>query len=709
MNVLNGAASLAALLLCASAMAAPTDSIADTPPPGEDIVVTGRAQRLYRVETTTVGKAAEDPLNIPQALQVINEDLFTDQGARDATDIYRNISGVSAFSYAGITFRGFRQDQSFYDGQRGNPFIGFSVPQLFTVSRVEVLKGPAGLFFGPGSPGGIINYVSKTPSEVATLRTVATLGNFGRAGLSSEATGRADANGVVTYRLGGFYEAMTPFRYNTKNTSLIGDGGLSFRTNQGGKLTVQATVYDNFLRGNRLRGVPVDDDGNFLGDIRWNANEPTDFLHLKSQAYQARYATDIGDAITFDAGARYFKATETQQYHEARGFVSGSTDLVAREFRDQIRDVDGLSFMANATAKVPLFGMVHKFQAGADWYDETSILNSRILRSGVTPLSLSKPVYTVTGRDVARIAALPFAKTDTRTRRKGAYLQDQVSVTDALLLVGGVRYDRFDDAVTTSTAGRVTANPSYSDGRFTYRAGAIVKPRKDVSLYASWSGSFEPQNAANQNPDAGGPFAPVTGGQIEGGVKSVLLGGRLQANAAVYRIVRRNMLQVDPSLAPVNGQDQLRPIGQVTSKGVEIDLATDITPDWVLMANYAYNDTRITGTVAGQSLTNAVGNRFANAPQHQLGFWTRYQIAPIGIAIGFGGEYLSSRISVAGQAVQPYMIFDASITKSLGIMEVMLRVDNLFDKRYAASGFSRQSGSFPGEPRTLLAELRFRF
>ena len=96
MNVLNGAASLAALLVCAPAMAATTDPIGDIPPPGEDIVVTGRAQHLYRVDTTTVGKTAEDPLNIPQALQVINEELFTDQGARDATDIYRNISGVSA-------------------------------------------------------------------------------------------------------------------------------------------------------------------------------------------------------------------------------------------------------------------------------------------------------------------------------------------------------------------------------------------------------------------------------------------------------------------------------------------------------------------------------------------------------------------------------------------------------------------------------------
>ena len=705
----NYAAGLAAMMLCAPAMAETVSDPVASDAQVADIIVNGRAQHLYRVDTTTVGKSAEDPLDIPQALQVINEELFTDQGARDATDIYRNISGVSAFSYAGITFRGFRQDQSFYDGQRGNPFIGFSVPQLFTISRVEVLKGPAGLFFGPGSPGGIINYVSKTPSDVSSLRTVATLGSYGRAGISSEATGKVDANGVVTYRLGGFYEAMSPFRYNTHNTSLIGDGGLSFRTNEGGKLTIQATVYDNFLRGNRLRGVPVDNDGNFLGDIRWNANEPTDFLHLKSQAYQARYATSIGDAVTFDAGARYFKATETQQYHEARGFVPGSTDLIAREFRDQIRDVDGLSFMANATVKARLIGMAHKFQMGADWYDETSILNSRIVRSGVAPLSLSRPVYSVTARDVARAAVLPFAKTDTRTRRKGAYLQDQIGITDALLLVGGVRYDRFDDGVTTSTAGRITANPSYSDGRFTYRAGAIVKPRSGVSLYASWSGSFEPQSAASQNTDAGGPFAPVTGNQIEGGVKSVLLGGRLQANAAVYRIIRRNMLQVDPSLAPVNGQDQLRPIGEVTSKGFEIDLSTDITRNWVLLANYGYNDTRITGTVAGQSLTNAVGNRFANAPRHQLGFWTRYQIAPIGTAIGVGGEYLSRRVSLSGQAVQPYMIFDASITKSLGIAELMLRVDNLFDKRYAASGFSLQSGSFPGEPRTLLAELRFRF
>ncbi len=675
----------------------------------DDIIVTGRAQRLYRTEETTVGKAAEDPLNIPQALQVINSDLFTDQGARDATDIYRNISGVSFFSYAGVTFRGFRQDQSFYDGQRGNPFIGFSVPQLFNIQRVEVLKGPAGLFFGPGSPGGIINYVSKVPSDRSTLRTVVTAGSYDRIGISSEATGRIDRDGVVTYRVGGFYESMDPYRFNTQNKSLIGDVGLSIRTNPGGLLTLQATTYDNQLQANRVRGVLVDDAGNFRTSIRWNANERSDFLHLTSTAYQARFATSIGDRVTFDVGGRYFKATERQKYHEPRGLSPTNVDLVLREFRDQVRPVDGLSFMANATAKAGILGMEHKFQVGGDWYDETSILDSRILRAGVLPLSLSNPFYGLSDGDAARAAALPFTRTDTRTKRYGFYLQDQIGVTEQLLLVGGVRYDRFKDGVATSTAGRVTAQSDYRDGDVTLRGGAIFKPRRDVSLYASWSQSFEPQSAASQATDAGGPFAPVAGNQIEGGVKSDLFNGRLQANAAVYRIVRSNILQVDPALPPVNGQDQLRPIGEVTSKGFEFDLATDVTPDWVLLVNYGYNDARTTGTAPGQSITNAVGDRFANAPRHKLGFWARYQLPVVDAAIAFGGEHVSSRVSLSGQRVRPYTIFDASLTKQLGFAELLLRVDNIFDRVYAASGFSAQSGHFPGEPRTFFAELRTRF
>ena len=61
---------------------------------GNDIVVTGRAAKLYRVEQTASGKMPTEPLASSQTITVITEELIEDQGARDAQDLYRNISGV---------------------------------------------------------------------------------------------------------------------------------------------------------------------------------------------------------------------------------------------------------------------------------------------------------------------------------------------------------------------------------------------------------------------------------------------------------------------------------------------------------------------------------------------------------------------------------------------------------------------------------------
>ncbi|MFN2288366.1 MAG: TonB-dependent receptor plug domain-containing protein, partial [Chromatocurvus sp.] len=114
----------------------------------EEIIVIGRAQQLYRVGETSTGKLPGKLLDTPIAITSINEQLIEDQGARDAQDIYRNISGVSLFSYAGVTARGFRQEEIFFDGLRGDPYIGFNVPQLFNIERVDFLKGPAGMLYG---------------------------------------------------------------------------------------------------------------------------------------------------------------------------------------------------------------------------------------------------------------------------------------------------------------------------------------------------------------------------------------------------------------------------------------------------------------------------------------------------------------------------------------------------------------------------------
>lgn len=96
---------------------------------------------------------------------MLTEELMKDQAARQITDLYRSISGVNSFSYSTITFRGFRQDDIFYDGVRGDPFNGFAVPQLFNIGQIQVLKGPSGAMFGSGQPGGVINYVTKSQQQ----------------------------------------------------------------------------------------------------------------------------------------------------------------------------------------------------------------------------------------------------------------------------------------------------------------------------------------------------------------------------------------------------------------------------------------------------------------------------------------------------------------------------------------------------------------
>ena len=102
----------------------------------EEVKVIGRAQQFYLESATTLGSKIElDVIDLPQSVQVLTEQLIIDLAARDITDLYRSIAGVSEFSYSGVTFRGFRDSGNvFYDGVRGDPYSGFSVPQLFNVN-----------------------------------------------------------------------------------------------------------------------------------------------------------------------------------------------------------------------------------------------------------------------------------------------------------------------------------------------------------------------------------------------------------------------------------------------------------------------------------------------------------------------------------------------------------------------------------------------
>ena len=154
----------------------------------ETLTVQGRLSDY--VETSAMAtRSSARLIDIPQAIAVLPARLLEDIGALDTKDLYRHISGVVDSPYSSTVVRGFTQREVLVNGMRGNPFgslegdvasSGFSTSQfrLTNVERVEVLKGPASVLYGPGEPGGVINYVTKKPKDTFQVRAVTGTARF---------------------------------------------------------------------------------------------------------------------------------------------------------------------------------------------------------------------------------------------------------------------------------------------------------------------------------------------------------------------------------------------------------------------------------------------------------------------------------------------------------------------------------------------------
>ncbi|WP_115553393.1 TonB-dependent siderophore receptor [Xanthomonas arboricola] len=678
----------------------------------DGVNVVGRAQTLYKSDDAAVATRTDTPLAlVPQSVQVLPRELIDDQAARQITDLYRSISGISFFSYAGVTLRGFRQENVLYDGLRGDPYAGFSVPQLFNIERVEVLKGPAGALYGGGEPGGVINYVTRKPAQQTQRRVELQLGNQSFGAASFEATGPAREDGRIRYRIGAYADGEDGFRRNTDSQSQIGDASVAFDIGDTGELTLQYTDITQNLGGNRLRGVPVDDDGNFLTDRRWNHNEPTDFLDMRAKVAFAQYRFAPSSAWDVDMALRWFKNDEHQIYHEPMGLIDrdrdGTAEWMTRQLRNQYRDNDAISSNVNAVFRTSTGAIAHKLLMGADYYrldadfraQTANTADSGRVRGTVPGIDLFNPVYGRSGFYDYGLDTLPWRATSTRSLRYGAYLQDELTLTPRWYAMAGLRWDGFKDD-NLLDGSRITGND------LSWRVGSTFVLRDGVNAYASYASGFVPQDAANQDASVGGPFDPERSKQWELGLKTALNDGGLTLNTALYRIERSNIVQANGSV--VDGVNQLSALGLVRSEGLEVDLLADLTQRWVLNLTYAYNDARVLDA-GSDGITNASGDRFANAPRNTLGLWTRYDLPAWRSAVAFGADYVGERVSLDGQRVKPYAIYDISWQTQWDAWKLQINVKNLFDKVYAMSGFNARGGHFPGEPRRIYAQLAYTF
>jgi iron complex outermembrane receptor protein len=686
---------------------APVITVIEVREPTDDVLAT---------TSVSVTKSPQALIDLPYAVQVLPKALLDSRASQDIKDIYRNISGATDAPYSGVTFRGFNQRETLFNGVRGNPYgslendindAGFSTSQgrLSNIEFVEVLKGPAAVLFGAGEPGGVINFVTKKPRLVPAAEASFRLGSFRQLGGHGEVTGPLWKRQNLFYRAAWYQEDRKIFRYNARNENVHLATGLSWKAREGTSVGFEYEYIDQLLPAHRLRGIPVNAAGINQTNREWTASEPTDFSGLQARIFQTRldhtFTSDLWADVTF----RALNYDRPERYHEPRGLLADGRTM-RREFRDQYRANDDWSLTANGYQrwKPGRFGthnLVFGFETvRQDWTGRYGTVRDAAVGGPVQGIDLFAPVYGA--GNVGRYPAPPYTRQRIDSNRNGLFIQDQIEVLPRWQILLGGRFERFADDGDAGTPVSFRANA------WTGRVGSVYRLLKDVSLFGSFANAYTRPPALAQTPLANGPHLPERGRQVEGGVKSELSQGRVLLTASLFRIDKTNVLRPDPLFGP-NGDNfaAVLPVGEVRNQGLEIDATGRVTKELSIVANYAFLDSEIR---ADRFTPGVVGRSMPNTARHAFGLFARYDLAKTGTSISIGNESRGRRfepyagIEAAGYSVWDFALFQR-LTKQL---EFRAQLDNAFDRVYAtASLFAARAGNWPGAPRTVTVSLYF--
>jgi catecholate siderophore receptor len=673
------------------ARASEADDMTGSDVGAEPIVVNGE-----RIEVTEAAgiKTATPLLDTPQSVAVLDRQRLDDQGIEQLGDALRYVPGVTLSLGEGnrdqIVLRGQSTTADFYlDGIRDD--AQYYRP-LFNVQQVEVLKGANALLFGRGGGGGVVNRVSKSPEFDSTRGTFSGgIDSFGGWSIAGDANLAASAGAAL--RLNATYEEFNNQR------DYFGGHFIGVAPTLGLKLgdRTSLTLSYEYDQDRRLadRGVPSLAGEPLRGYEHTLFGSPTlNQSRVDAHFARARLKTELAEGLTLDVTGQFAHYDKFYQ-----NVVPGVVTLpnVSLSGYNNAQQRDNWIEQANLVWKGQTGPIGHTLLAGIELGDQstTSERHNALFAGSATAIVTLAPVLTL---PAITFNGTPTAST-TDIRSKSAYLQDQIELAPWLQVIGGVRYDHFEiDAVNTLNSVR----SGRTDGKWSPRFGLVLKPRPNLSFYASYAKSFLPQSG-DQFTTLDPTFQtlePEAFRNLELGAKWDVL-PNLSLTAAAFQLDRSNTRVADPANPGfwlLTGSSRVR--------GLEAALTGKITPQWQASLGYTYQEGEITGTTSAAP----AGRQLALLPRHQLSGWTRYDVSKR-FGLGLGVVHQSSQFAAISNAVQlpAFTRIDAAAFVTVSDnFSLQLNVENLTDTRYFASA-SSDNNILPGKPLTGRISARIKF
>ncbi|PAW92117.1 TonB-dependent siderophore receptor [Mucilaginibacter sp. MD40] len=677
----------------------------------KEVMINARSNSVKMDNPSQSLRLQEPLLQVPQNIQVVSSQSLKEQQIISMSDgLVRNVSGAFRLEhwgdlYTNINMRG-SQVQAFRNGFNVvNSFWGPLTEDMSFVDHIEFVKGPAGFMLSSGDPSGLYNVVTKKPTGQTKGEFSYTTGSYNLNRATLDLDGKLSNDGKLLYRLNLSGQNKGSFRANEFNNRYVVAPVVSYQVDDKTKLTAEY-VYQRANMSNVGSYYVFSPNG--------YAQYPQSFTALPSglpptnindHSVTLNMQTQLSDNWKLTAQAAYY-------YYGQNGY-SMWADSVGRDGR-YIRSVgiwDAKSTMSLGQAflngKVVTGSVVHKILAGIDLgnkvynadYNQSRQLDNKNQMFDPRNPNLGVPPngYPTFDRSLNLEARAAAGFGNIASNYSSLYVQDELGF--------------FENKLRLTLAGRYTyiKNSNYGGAEptakhFTPRIGLSASIDDQTAVYGLYDQAFTPQVGRL----ATGTVKPLTGNNLEFGIKRDWADGKWNTTLAVYRILKNNEITADPNANPNAGLSVV--LGQKRAQGIEFDIRGEIAPGFDVTANYAYTDSKVTRAVVPNVTVPSFAKHTANA-------WLTYKLLAgslkgAGVAGGF--TFLGDRTTDAPAPLKmaDYFKLDGGLFWEGSKMRITANAFNILNKYlYSGSYYAYlQSYYYQAEaPRNYRLSISYRF
>jgi len=646
-------------------------------------------------------KAIEDP----QVFSSVNKAVLENQVIFTIDDAYRNVTGLqkmwSPTSRAGdggsfIVLRGFPSNNSMRNGLV-SPVT--TTIDAINIERLEVLKGPSGTLYGSNvaSYGGLINRITKKPYE-----------NFGGqislfGGSYNTYRAQADINAPLTkdkkllFRVNTAYTNEGTFqKTDAKNSYFAFTPSLTYNANDRLQFNVEYEMFNTravgeplffYLSPKTLGGI---DNMRDLEKKGLNYKES----YIGGDLYTTARVNNIFGQINYKINDNIRSSTNinsSQSYSDGFGpyfgaRVDSNSNLLIDRYDQSTKDSKKSYFQVQQNFNFDYTfgnGMRNRTVIGFDYLKTKDRLRFVYLSTGPNTVSAVNGNYldfngATLGAMYSNTANVSNYNIDGDLNTYSGYISNVFTPVTGFNVVVGLRYESND-----FQGGKVWVNDTaaYNQSAWSPKAGLVYEIIKDkFSIFGNYQNSFKSNGYYTYNITGDTALSdPERANQFEGGFKTNLINGKINASVSYYDIKVKNMLIGTGENAGTGAVVQNQ-TGEIQSKGLELEVNAYLIKGFSLIGGIAYNDTR--------NLETGLRPNTAGSPW-LANFNASYQFLDgkfKGFGFGIGGNYANDNKIMnnidAKFTLPKYFIMNANAFYDTKKFRIGVKVDNFTNQHY---------------------------